>query len=55
MAMVADLELEDERLMIAYEDAFEAVSTLDVFNAAVLKDVLVIAATATRALFSRRR
>ena len=53
--MVADVELEDERLMIAYEDAFEAASALDVFSAAVLKDVLIIAATAAQAFFGRRR
>ena len=39
--------------MIAYEDAFEATSTLDVFNAPVLRDVLVIAASAARALVGR--
>jgi hypothetical protein len=54
MAMVADLGLEDERLLIAYEDAFEASSALDVFSAAVLKDVLVLAAAALRAWVGRR-
>jgi hypothetical protein len=49
--MLADLALEDQRLLIAYEDAFEATSTLDVFGAAVLKDVLVIAAAALHAWF----
>ena len=53
--MVADLGLAEERLLIAYEDAFEASSTLDVFSAAVLKDVLVIAAAAVRAWFGERR
>jgi hypothetical protein len=55
MAMVADASFDDERLFIAYEDAFEASSALDVFSAAVLKDVLVIAAAAVRALFGERR
>ena len=55
MAMVADLGLDEEPLLIAYEDAFEASSMLDVFSAAVLKDVLLIATAAVRALFGERR
>ena len=51
--MLADLALQDERLLIAYEDAFEASSTLDVLSAAALKDVLVIAAAVVRAWFAR--
>jgi hypothetical protein len=53
--MLANLALEDERLLIAYEDAFEATHTLDIFDAAVLRDVLIIAATAVRAWFAWRR
>jgi hypothetical protein len=48
------LDVEDARLMIAYEDAFEATSTLDVFNAGTLRDVLVVAAALARALFGGR-
>ena len=53
--MLAELALEDERLTIAYEDAFEATRTLDIFDAAVLRDVLVIGATAVRAWIAWRR
>ena len=61
MAMVAEwgafaeLDDEEERLMTVYEDAFEATRSLDVFNAAVLRDVLVISATAARGWLARRR
>ena len=41
--------------MIAYEDAFEATRTLDVFDPAVVRDVLIIAATAVRAWLAWRR
>ena len=53
--MFADLALHDERLTIAYEDAFEGSRALDIFDAAVLRDVLIIAATAMRAWFAWRR
>jgi hypothetical protein len=52
--MLADLALEDERLLIAYEDAFESSRTLDIFDAAALRDVLIIAATAVRAWLAWR-
>jgi hypothetical protein len=53
--MLADLALEDERLLIAYEDAFEATRAADIFDAAALRDVLIIAATALRAWLTWRR